>query len=171
MAHLNGRSKENTMSGLFHLGDIPPAPGGVPGGVPQSEVTLDIDANDMLKVNAPDKPFGKCYQSTIMNKKCRPSQMTIDRSPSVRRVRSSGARMKPSIIRMWPGRLSTEATAIADHGAHLHLHGLENFYSTLRNTLNEEPLTKKFVARDQYMNELTLSKTLNWWAHCRVGRA
>ncbi|CAE8597970.1 unnamed protein product [Polarella glacialis] len=125
----------------------------------------------MLKVNAPDKPFGKCYQSTIMNKKCRPSQMTIDRSPSVRRVRSSGVRMKPSIIRMWPGRLSTEATAIADHGAHLHLHGLENFYSTLRNTLNEEPLTKKFVARDQYMNELTLSKTLNWWAHCRVGRA
>ncbi|CAE8643266.1 unnamed protein product [Polarella glacialis] len=167
MANLNGRSKENTMSGLFHLGDIPPAPGGVP----QSEVTLDIDANDMLKVNAPDKPFGKCYQSTIMNKKCRPSQMTIDRSPSVRRVRSSGVRMKPSIIRMWPGRLSTEATAIADHGAHLHLHGLENFYSTLCNTLNEEPLTKKFVARDQYMNELTLSKTLNWWAHCRVGRA
>ncbi|CAE8700377.1 unnamed protein product, partial [Polarella glacialis] len=86
MAHLNGRSKENTMLGLFHLGDIPPAPGGVP----QSEVTLDIDANDMLKVSASDQSFGKCYQSTIMNKKCRPSQMTIDRSPSVQESEKFG---------------------------------------------------------------------------------
>ncbi|CAE8599120.1 unnamed protein product [Polarella glacialis] len=156
------------MLGLFHLGDIPPAPCGVP----QSEVTLDSNANDILKVSASDKSFGKCYQSTIMNKKCRLSQMTIDRSRSVQE--SEKFRGEDEAINYqevaWTAK-EPDSSAIANHGAHLHLHGLENFYFTLHNTLNEKLLTKKSVACDQYMNEVALSKTLDWWAHCRVGRA
>ncbi|HEY6192934.1 MAG TPA: molecular chaperone DnaK [Bacteroidota bacterium] len=46
---------DNRTLGRFHLDGIPPAPRGVP----QIEVTLDIDANGMLHVNAKDKATGK----------------------------------------------------------------------------------------------------------------
>ncbi|MFV0290793.1 MAG: molecular chaperone DnaK [Mangrovibacterium sp.] len=45
----------NKSIGKFHLNDIPPAPRGVP----QIEVTFDIDANGILKVSAKDKATGK----------------------------------------------------------------------------------------------------------------
>ena len=48
-------SKDNRSIGRFHLGDIPPAPRGVP----QVEVTFDIDANGILNVSAKDKGTGK----------------------------------------------------------------------------------------------------------------
>jgi molecular chaperone DnaK len=48
-------SKDNRSIGRFHLGDIPPAPRGVP----QIEVTFDIDANGILNVSAKDKGTGK----------------------------------------------------------------------------------------------------------------
>jgi molecular chaperone DnaK len=46
---------DNRTLGRFHLDGIPPAPRGVP----QVEVTLDIDANGMLHVTAKDKATGK----------------------------------------------------------------------------------------------------------------
>ncbi len=46
---------DNKSIGRFHLADIPPAPRGVP----QIEVTFDIDANGILNVNAKDKATGK----------------------------------------------------------------------------------------------------------------
>jgi molecular chaperone DnaK len=51
----------NKMLGEFSLGDISPAPKGVP----QIEVTLDIDANGILKVSAKDKGTGKENKITI----------------------------------------------------------------------------------------------------------
>ena len=46
---------DNKTLGRFHLGDIPPAPRGVP----QVEVTFDIDSNGILHVSARDKGTGK----------------------------------------------------------------------------------------------------------------
>ena len=46
---------DNKTLGRFHLGDIPPAPRGIP----QIEVTFDIDANGILNVSAKDKATGK----------------------------------------------------------------------------------------------------------------
>lgn len=46
---------DNRTIGRFHLSDIPPAPRGVP----QIEVSFDIDANGIIKVNAKDKATGK----------------------------------------------------------------------------------------------------------------
>ncbi len=46
---------DNKILGNFHLGDIEPAPRGVP----QIEVTFDIDANGILHVSAKDKKTGK----------------------------------------------------------------------------------------------------------------
>ncbi len=48
-------SKDNKSLGRFDLADIPPAPRGVP----QIEVTFDIDANGILNVSAKDKATGK----------------------------------------------------------------------------------------------------------------
>ncbi|RPH05883.1 MAG: molecular chaperone DnaK [bacterium TMED46] len=46
---------DNKTIGRFHLADIPPSPRGVP----QIEVSFDIDANGILNVNAKDKATGK----------------------------------------------------------------------------------------------------------------
>ncbi|MEO6951596.1 MAG: molecular chaperone DnaK [Polyangia bacterium] len=48
-------AKDNKLIGRFHLDGIPPAPRGVP----QIEVTFDIDANGILNVSAKDKGTGK----------------------------------------------------------------------------------------------------------------
>jgi molecular chaperone DnaK len=48
-------ANQNRSIGRFHLSDIPPAPRGVP----QIEVTFDIDANGILHVSAKDKGTGK----------------------------------------------------------------------------------------------------------------
>ena len=46
---------DNKTIGRFHLADIPPSPRGIP----QIEVSFDIDANGILNVNAKDKATGK----------------------------------------------------------------------------------------------------------------
>jgi molecular chaperone DnaK len=51
----------NKTLGRFMLGDIPPAPRGVP----QIEVTFDIDANGIVNVSATDKGTGKSQKITI----------------------------------------------------------------------------------------------------------
>jgi len=52
---------DNRTLGQFQLGNIPPAPRGIP----QVEVTFDIDANGILKVSAKDKATGKDHSITI----------------------------------------------------------------------------------------------------------
>jgi molecular chaperone DnaK len=54
-------AKDNRTLGKFHLTGIPPAPRGIP----QIEVTFDIDANGILNVNARDKATGKDQKITI----------------------------------------------------------------------------------------------------------
>jgi molecular chaperone DnaK len=54
-------AKDNRTLGRFHLTGIPPAPRGVP----QIEVTFDIDANGILNVSARDLASGKQQQITI----------------------------------------------------------------------------------------------------------
>ena len=55
------RASANKSLGQFNLNDIPPAPRGVP----QVEVTFDIDANGILHVSAKDKGTGKVANITI----------------------------------------------------------------------------------------------------------
>ena len=68
-------TKDNHRLGTFELTGIPPAPRGVP----QIEVTFDIDANGILNVSAMDKSTGKSKSITIKNEKGRLSQSEIDR--------------------------------------------------------------------------------------------
>nr|XP_003466643.1 heat shock 70 kDa protein 6 [Cavia porcellus] len=68
-------TKDNNLLGRFELSGIPPAPRGVP----QIEVTFDIDANGILSVTATDRSTGKANKITITNDKGRLSKEEVER--------------------------------------------------------------------------------------------
>ncbi|KAF3761410.1 hypothetical protein M406DRAFT_84573 [Cryphonectria parasitica EP155] len=68
-------TKDNNILGKFELTGIPPAPRGVP----QIEVSFELDANGILKVSAVDKGTGKGESITITNDKGRLTQEEIER--------------------------------------------------------------------------------------------
>merc|ERR1711998_402748 len=109
------RTKDNNLLGKFELGGIPPAPRGVP----QIEVTFDIDANGVLNVTAEDKgASGKKANITITNDKGRLSKDDI-------------------------GRMVREAEQFADEDKAAKekidaKNGLESYCYSMKNTINEE---------------------------------
>lgn len=68
-------TKDNNILGKFELTGIPPAPRGVP----QIEVSFELDANGILKVSAVDKGTGKGESITITNDKGRLTPEEIER--------------------------------------------------------------------------------------------
>ena len=68
-------TKDNHMLGKFELGGIPPAPRGVP----QIEVTFEVDASGILQVSAEDKGTGKAEKIVITAEKGRLSEEEIKR--------------------------------------------------------------------------------------------
>merc|ERR1712078_275894 len=131
-------TKDNNLLGKFHLDGIPPAPRGVP----QIEVTFDIDANGILNVSAQDKSTGKSNQITITNEKGRLSQADIDRMvQEAEKYKAEDDINKQKI----------EAK-----------NGLENYCFTMRNTLQEEKLQDKFEAGDKDKIEKAVQDTLDW---------
>ena len=58
-------TRDNNILGKFELSGIPPAPRGIP----QIEVSFDVDANGILNVTAVDKSTGKENKITITNDK------------------------------------------------------------------------------------------------------
>merc|ERR1712217_183593 len=122
----------------FHLDGIPPAPRGVP----QVEVTFDIDANGILNVSAQDKSTGKTNQITITNEKGRLSQSEIDRMvQEAEKYRAEDEANK--------GKIEAK-------------NGLENYCFTMRNTLQEEKLKDKFEGDDKDKIEKAVQETLDW---------
>merc|ERR1719399_1834812 len=131
-------TKDNNLLGKFHLDGIPPAPRGVP----QIEVTFDIDANGILNVSAQDKSTGKSNQITITNEKGRLSQAEIDRMVSeAEKYAAEDEQNKKKI----------EAK-----------NGLENYCYSMKNTLQEEKLQDKFDAGDKDKIESAVQECLDW---------
>jgi L1 cell adhesion molecule like protein len=69
---------DNNLLGKFQLDGIPP----MPRGVPQIEVSFDVDANGILNVSAAEKSTGKSQKITITNDKGRLSKSDIERMVS-----------------------------------------------------------------------------------------
>ena len=69
------RTRDNNLLGTFDLTGIPPAPRGVP----QIEVTFDVNADGIMNVSAQDKSTGNVKKITIKNDKGRLSQADIDK--------------------------------------------------------------------------------------------
>merc|ERR1739849_62244 len=131
-------TKDNNLLGKFHLDGIPPAPRGVP----QVEVTFDIDANGILNVSAQDKASGKTNQITITNEKGRLSQAEIDRMvQEAEKYRAEDEQNKQKI----------EAK-----------NGLENYCFQMRNTLSDDKLKDKFEAGDKEKIEAAVQDALDW---------
>ncbi len=68
-------TRDNNLLGTFRLEGIPP----MPRGVPQIEISYDIDANGILNVNASEKSTGKSNKITITNDKSRLSKEQIEK--------------------------------------------------------------------------------------------
>ena len=108
------RTKDNNLLGKFELSGIPPAPRGVP----QIEVSFELDANGILKVNAADKGTGKSESITITNDKGRLSADEIE-------------------------RMVAEAEKYAEEDKEIRKkiesrNGLENYAFSLKNQVNDE---------------------------------
>jgi len=131
-------TKDNHLLGKFHLDGIPPAPRGVP----QVEITYDVDANGILNVSASDKATGKTNQITITNEKGRLSQTEIDRM-----VREAERFKEEDEV----NKLKVEAK-----------NALENYCYTMKNTLTEEKLKDKFSESDKKVIEEKVNETLSW---------
>ncbi|KAJ1300574.1 hypothetical protein OPQ81_002228 [Rhizoctonia solani] len=132
-------TKDNNLLGKFELSGIPPAQRGVP----QIEVTFEIDANGILKVGASDKGTGKSESITITNEKGRLSQEEIDRM--VREAEEFAAEDEAQ-------RKRIEA-----------LNGLQNFIWGLKSQLgDQEGLGGKISDEDKKTILATVKETTEW---------
>lgn len=132
------RTKDNNLLGKFELTGIPPAPRGVP----QIEVTFDIDANGIMNVSAVEKGTGKSNKITITNDKGRLSKEEIER------MLSEAEKYKEEDER--------EAARIAAKNS------LESYAYSLRNTLSDEKVDEKLDASDKEKLKKGIDETVEW---------
>jgi len=131
------RTKDNNLLGKFELSGIPPAPRGVP----QIEVTFDIDANGILNVSAADKTTGKSSKITITNDKGRLSKEEIERMVS-----------------------EAEKYKAEDEEAAARItskNGLESYAYNLRNSVDGD-LKDKLEASDKESLDKAINETISW---------
>lgn len=132
------RTKDNNLLGKFELAGIPPAPRGVP----QIEVTFDIDANGILNVSAEDKSTGKRNKITITNDKGRLSKEDIEKMvQDAEKYKAEDDAAKEKI----------EAR-----------NSLENYCYTLRNTISEDKVKDKISESDKKAIEDKVAEVLAW---------
>ena len=131
-------TKDNNMLGKFHLDGIPP----MPRGVPQIEVTFDIDANGILNVSAVEKSTGKENKIVITNDKGRLSKDDIERMVAeAEKYKADDEGVKAKI----------EAK-----------NSLENYCFNVRNSINDEKVKDKLEAADRTKIEGLVTETLAW---------
>merc|ERR1712196_551956 len=131
-------TKDNPLLGKFELTGIPPAPRGVP----QIEVTFEIDANGILQVSAEDKGTGKSEKITITQEKGRLSQEEID-------------------------RMVQEAEEFAEDDKKVKeridaRNALEGYTYSIRNTIEDEKLQDKIDEADKETLQEALKETTDW---------
>ncbi|OJA13727.1 hypothetical protein AZE42_02960, partial [Rhizopogon vesiculosus] len=133
-----GYTRDNNLLGKFDLSGIPPAPRGVP----QIEVTFDIDANGILNVSASDKTTGKSNRITITNDKGRLSKEEIERM--VNEAEKYKAEDEAAVARVQAKN------------------AFETYVYNLRNSINEEKLADKFDAADKAKLESAINEAISW---------
>jgi hypothetical protein len=132
------RTKDNNLLGRFNLTGIPPAPRGVP----QIEVSFDLDANGILNVNAVEKGSGKKEKITITNDAGRLSKEQIDKM------------VKDAEKYAEEDKKVQERVAAKNK--------LENYAFSLRNTINEEQTKNKLSDDDRKMIEDSVDEIQKW---------
>jgi len=138
-------TKDNHKLGTFDLHGIPPAPRGVP----QIEVTFDIDANGILNVSAEDKTTGKKNQITITNDQARLSKEEIE-------------------------RMVGEASKYADDDRKQReridaKNGLENYAFQMKNTMADDKVASKLDAGDKQKILDECASVIQWLENNQEG--
>ena len=131
-------TKDNHLLGTFDLHDIAPAPRGVP----QIEVTFDVDVNGILNVKAEDKASGKSKGITITSDKGRLSQEEIDRM--IKEAEESADEDK---------KLKERAES---------RNSLENYVYSLRNTIKDEEKAAHLSEEDKEKIEEVVKDAIQW---------
>jgi len=131
-------TKDNHQLGKFELTGIPPAPRGVP----QIEVTFEIDANGILQVSAEDKGSGQSEKITITAEKGRLSEEEIERMvQEAEEFAEDDKRTKQRI----DGR-----------------NALESYCYQLKNTLDDEDKPLDISEEDRETLDEAIKEALEW---------
>ena len=132
-------TKDNHLLGKFDLNGIPPAPRGVP----QIEVTFEIDENSILSVTAHEKGTGKQESITITNDKGRLSKEEIE------------AMIKDAEKFAEEDKILKEKIDAKN--------SLENYVYTMRNTIEDkEKLADKIEDSDKETIKDALTEAQDW---------
>merc|ERR1712180_501944 len=131
-------TKDNHNLGKFDLTGLPPAPRGVP----QIEVTFDIDANGILNVSAADKSTGKQNKITITNDKGRLSKEDIERMVNdAEKFKDDDEKQKERIAAK---------------------NGLESYCFNMKTTIEDEKLKDKISEDDRKKINAKCDEALKW---------
>jgi len=131
-------TKDNRLLGQFALDGIPPAPRGVP----QIEVSFDLDSNGILNVAAADKTTGKSSKITITNEKGRLSKEDVER------MVKEAEELKDTDDQMRKG--------VEAHNE------LERYTFSVRNSLERDDLKDKFSEEDKSKLQEAVDAALKW---------
>ena len=131
--------KDNHQLGKFDMTGIPPAPRGVP----QIEVTFEIDENSILTVSATEKGTGKSETISITNDKGRLTKEEIERMVAdAEKFADSDKALKDKIDAR---------------------HQLENYIYSMRNTIEDkEKLADKIDSDDKSKISDALTEAQDW---------
>ena len=131
-------TKDNNLLGTFRLEGIPP----MPRGVPQIEITYDIDANGILSVSAVEKSTGKSNNITIKNDKGRLSKEDIEKMVGDAELNAAADKEK---------MLRVEAK-----------NDLESYLYNVRNSLRDDKVKDKLPVNDVENGESCVSTHIAW---------
>lgn len=139
------KTKDNNLLGKFELAGIPPAPRGVP----QVEVTFDIDANGILNVSALEKGTGKSNKITITNDKGRLSKEDIEKMVSE--------------AEKYKAEDEKEAERVQAKNQ------LESYAFSLKNSVGEATFKEKVGEEDATKLETAAQEAINWLDASQAG--
>ena len=131
-------TKDNHLLGTFHLDGLPP----MPRGVPQIEVTYDINADGILSVSAVEKSTGKEKRITITNDKGRLSKEEIERMvQEAERYSEDDKKVKESVQAR---------------------NDLENYCFQVRSSIKEAKVAEQLSEGDRNEIERQVENTISW---------
>ena len=131
-------TKDNNKLGEFTLNDIPP----MPRGIPQIEITYDVDADGILNVSACEKSSGKSETITVTNDKSRLSQ------DEIKEMVDDADRYKED---------DNKARELVESK-----NNLETYIYQVKGSLNDPNIKEKLTSDDISSIEYNVKKSFDW---------